>query len=940
MPDRRQRQLVQTLLERFLELTESDRRHHELRRQITGLLKGDAAGLPLEALSELVLLLLFYGTHLGAREIAGLDVTRVTPAEMGRFQIRTGSDRTERSFVLPSEISEALRIYLGKLHKSTGPLLPHPSGRALYETEVYDIVQRTSNESLLAPFAKTGTVFLGQHVVLPTPARMRAHTGYAGRGVTIAFVDSGFFAHPDLVRPANRIRAYVDITGRGARLDRSSDDAWHGTMTSVACAGNGWLSGGLYPGIASEASLVLVAVGSKVDPGDVTRAIEWVVEHREEHDIRILNISLGSSLALSYRESPIDAAAELAVQAGIFVVAAAGNDPLRVSSPPANSPSVLTVGGLVDKNLPFEMTYSPYSSPSGATVDGILKPEITAPSVLVAAPILPGSKEFERARALWYQKSLPDDELLAEVVSRRQLLGLPAGWESRDAPALRALLDGETRRMKLVAAHYQHVDGTSFAAPIVTSIVAQMLEANPDLGPRDVREILIGTAQTAPHIPRERQGYGVVQALAAVQAAEGRSPHQTATAGGSPRVVGNDVTFQWEGDGLSSVAVAGDFNGWRGRPLTRREDGVWEGTVRLALPGTYRYKFVLDGRYWVEDDGNHRSEPDGYGHVNSVFEIADFMPEGGSLDEVFAHRHPPVPGVQGDSALTALDLFVCLPGAARNRAVAEYWLKCLDYVTQALARPARAPLEIWQLYNCGIVVRTPSFSLGIDVVTGRHVWGVAWQIPEDLVRRLAGSLDGLLVTQRLPDHLDLDVVRPLIRSGRPVVVPKEVRAVIAEQALGMAAGTTRELTLGGARVEVSAHRALHARDRAGAVVQRSYEVTFDGFTVLHLADHDHTRFLDLRKAPDVVFAKLGRFGEDDDPAASIVRLSERCRPGTLIPTHLAELGDPGHGGLEGYDAAKELLDAAAVPSRLLAWGESWRAPAGLVPCFASKPGCA
>ncbi|HET9315943.1 MAG TPA: hypothetical protein VFQ51_10155, partial [Vicinamibacteria bacterium] len=55
--------------------------------------------------------------------------------------------------------------------------------------------------------------------ILPTPVRLGAPDRYRGRGVTIAFLDSGFYAHPDLVQPRNRIRKYVDITKPGARAD-------------------------------------------------------------------------------------------------------------------------------------------------------------------------------------------------------------------------------------------------------------------------------------------------------------------------------------------------------------------------------------------------------------------------------------------------------------------------------------------------------------------------------------------------------------------------------------------------------------------------------------------------------------------------------------------------------------------------------------------------
>src|SRR5512134_1181786 len=50
--------------------------------------------------------------------------------------------------------------------------------------------------------------------LLTTPVRVQANPNFTGRGVTIAFLDSGFYPHPDLVRPKNRILCYADATGR------------------------------------------------------------------------------------------------------------------------------------------------------------------------------------------------------------------------------------------------------------------------------------------------------------------------------------------------------------------------------------------------------------------------------------------------------------------------------------------------------------------------------------------------------------------------------------------------------------------------------------------------------------------------------------------------------------------------------------------------------
>src|SRR6266496_5492384 len=100
--------------------------------------------------------------------------------------------------------------------------------------------------------------------VLPTPLRMDADERFTGRGVTIAFLDSGFYAHADLTEPVNRIVAYHSIFSAedDPTLLQTPDAAsWHGMMTSFVAAGNGHLSDGLYRGIAPEARVVLVKIG-------------------------------------------------------------------------------------------------------------------------------------------------------------------------------------------------------------------------------------------------------------------------------------------------------------------------------------------------------------------------------------------------------------------------------------------------------------------------------------------------------------------------------------------------------------------------------------------------------------------------------------------------------------------------------------------------------
>ena len=75
------------------------------------------------------------------------------------------------------------------------------------------------------------------------------------------------------------------------------------------------------------------------------------------------------------------------------------------------------------------------------------------------------------------------------------------------------------RDHNVISGAYKHVDGTSFAAPIVSSLAAQMLEANPACDPDELKRLMLRTARRLPHVDVDRQGWGVVDARSAVEAA-------------------------------------------------------------------------------------------------------------------------------------------------------------------------------------------------------------------------------------------------------------------------------------------------------------------------------------------------------------------------------------------------------------------------------------
>ena len=368
--------------------------------------------------------------------------------------------------------------------------------------------------------------------VLPTPLRMNADERFAGRGVTIAFLDSGFYAHDDLTKPENRIVAYhsiFDTKDDRTSLETTDVASWHGMMTSVVAAGNGYLSDQFYRGIAPEAKVVLVKIGrtGHIPDEHIQLGLEWILDNRAKYDIRIVNISAGGDAEQSYLTSSLCQTVERAVKEGLIVVCAVGNAgmaPGHLVLPPASSPSAISVGGLDDQNSLDRAKRGMYRSSYGPTIDGLQKPEIIAPGIWVAAPILPGTPTADQARLCAELDGAPDAEL-------RGIIELYEGVdkdfdEARDLPVplLRQLITIKLREGNVISQYYKYVDGTSFAAPIVASIAACMLEANPALTPQQVKRILIDTAERVTGVEVERQGWGVVVPRRAVEVACNGNP--------------------------------------------------------------------------------------------------------------------------------------------------------------------------------------------------------------------------------------------------------------------------------------------------------------------------------------------------------------------------------------------------------------------------------
>lgn len=447
----------------------------------------------------------------------------------------TTDDRFSRSFILTAcpicgrETTES-RVPLSELSDDLQELIkanaPDSEDVAIC-VQCLDLFARAKDQ-----IKENAAIFEEGKHVLSLPLRLDADDRFTGKDVTIAFLDSGFYPHQDLTTPFNRILAYHNLaesSGEVSSLFKPDVSSWHGMMTSVVAAGNGSLSNGFYRGIAPDANVVLVKLAKtgRITEQNIEDGLNWVLENRERYNIRIVNISAGGDYEESYLEDTLSQTVERCVSEGLIVVCAVGNAGHTEDHsvlPPASSPSCISVGGLDDRNSLNRKRRGMYSSSYGPTLDGLQKPEVIAPGIWVPAPILPHTPTAEGAKLLTLLDEATDDKL-HEIIKAHH--GVDKDLDAAlDRPAylIRQLLAIKKREENVITQHYKYVDGTSFAAPIVSSVIACMLEANPFLKPHQVKYILIKTAERLPFIEVDRQGWGVIVPRRAVEVALSMRP--------------------------------------------------------------------------------------------------------------------------------------------------------------------------------------------------------------------------------------------------------------------------------------------------------------------------------------------------------------------------------------------------------------------------------
>src|SRR5713226_4045682 len=205
-----------------------------------------------------------------------------------------------------------------------------------------------------------------------------------------------------------------------------------------------------------------------------------MIQNRERYNIRVVNMSLSMPVRESFHTDPLCKAVELAVRSGIVVVCSSGNlgrtDVITgynadgsaiyqlaygAVGSPGNSPYVITVGATDSHETVrrSDDTVASFSSKGPTRFDHLVKPDIVAPGRRIVAPMSQENPTF-------------GTQYPNRVVQ-------PVGTGARPHT-------------------YFNYSGTSFAAPVVSGIVALMLQANKSLTPALVKAVLARSAQELP----------------------------------------------------------------------------------------------------------------------------------------------------------------------------------------------------------------------------------------------------------------------------------------------------------------------------------------------------------------------------------------------------------------------------------------------------------
>ena len=296
-----------------------------------------------------------------------------------------------------------------------------------------------------------------------------------GRGVGIALIDTGLA--PGATNESASTRDRPSFNALTNSQGDVRDFTGHGTHLASLISGFGTD----FRGVAPNAEIIAIKAFDQKDTAstlDIIRGIQWAVDHKTSHNIRVLNLSISAPTDLPYYLDPLHIALTNAWSEGLVVVVSAGNEGPTLSSvtAPGNNPWLITVGAADYEEDSGWSKVAPFSG-RGPTATGHIKPDI-----IVAGTLLAG--------------------VLPEVAMR------PTGEPDHRDP------EG-----------FWITSGASQASAIASGLITLLLEARPDLSNHDVKCILANTAAPLTGVADGEpspfaQGRGLVDMAAALKSNE------------------------------------------------------------------------------------------------------------------------------------------------------------------------------------------------------------------------------------------------------------------------------------------------------------------------------------------------------------------------------------------------------------------------------------
>src|SRR5262245_37157138 len=413
------------------------------------------------------------------------------PLKLDRALAARATLLTGRSPIIVRPLNPIVDLLIQSVGGTLGRTLPSVNGRVADVPNVALAVLAANSLVQWLAFDRPAFAVNERTGITVGATAVRNTFGYDGSGVGVAIIDSGVGAtHDDLGDSSmgSRVVQFVDfVNGRSAPYD----DYGHGTHVAGIVGGNGFDSSGARSGIAPRARLVVLKALNSSGTGrisDIIAALEYVVSHKSQFNIRVVNLSIAAGVYESYNVDLLAQATRWAVLRGIVVVAAAGNVGRSSTgqaqyggiAAPGNAPWVLTIGasshmGTTDR---ADDVMSTFSSRGPTRFDYAAKPDLVAPGVGIESLSAPGSTLYSKYSSY-----------------------LLSGTVATAYPP------------------YLSLSGTSMASPVVSGTVALMLQANPSLTPNGVKAILQYTAEVHAAYDPLTQGAGFLNAAGAVQLA-------------------------------------------------------------------------------------------------------------------------------------------------------------------------------------------------------------------------------------------------------------------------------------------------------------------------------------------------------------------------------------------------------------------------------------